>query len=273
MILLRSSYTVHNINKFCTSTIFFRQTIMTMTETIPSHELERQYTEGSLQEKPEIIEAEDDLVHPKFRLWLTTKTNVGLPLPAILIQNGIKVACEAKENFRDSVRTNFHVVSGSLNNCTPVWGTAADSSVYKVNKTFFSVPWSSSFSYPLSPAFSIFSYFLASFSSTSFFSSSCPPPTFFSPPSSFSCPFFFATFFSHSASSPVFHPVSHPSSFRTFFPAQYLFPHPFSFLYWITVDHRGLSLYQIYEIGGASVISCSDGPLPGICPLPLLKTC
>ena len=123
---------------------------MTMTETIPNHELERQYTEGSLQEKPEIIEAEDDLVHPEFRLWLTSKTNVGLPLPAILIQNGIKVACEAKENFRDSVRTNFHVVSGSLNNCTPVWGTAAESSVYKVNKTFSFVPWSSSFSYPLS---------------------------------------------------------------------------------------------------------------------------
>ena len=266
MILLRSSYTVQNINKFCTSTIFFRQTIMTMTETIPNHELERQYTEGSLQEKPEIIEAEDDLVHPEFRLWLTTKTNVGLPLPAVLVQNGIKVACEAKENFRDSVRTNFHVVSGSLNNCTPVWGTAAESSFYKVNKTFF---------FRSLVVFSIFSYSLASFSSTFFFffSSSCPPVIFFSPPSPFSCPFFFATFFSHSASPPVFHPVSHPSSFRTFLPLQYLFPHPFSFLYWITVDHRGLSLYQIYEIGGASVISCSDGPLPGICALPLLKTC
>ena len=182
MTLLRSSYTVHNINKFCTSIIFFRQTIMTMTETIPNHELERQYTEGSLQEKPEITEAEDDLVHPEFRLWLTTKTNVGLPLPAILIQNSIKVACEAKENFRDSVRTNFHVVSGSLNNCTPVWGTAAESSVYKVNKTFFFLLLP-----PFPPAFSIFSYSLASFSSTFFFfSSSCPPPTFFSPPSSFS---------------------------------------------------------------------------------------
>ncbi|XP_029192398.2 LOW QUALITY PROTEIN: dynein heavy chain domain-containing protein 1-like [Acropora millepora] len=114
-------------------------TIMTMTETIPNHELERQYTEGSLQEKPEIIEAEDDLVHPEFRLWLTTKTNVGLPLPAILIQNGIKVACEAKENFRDSVRTNFHVVSGSLNNCTPVWGTAAESSVYKSDIQLYAI--------------------------------------------------------------------------------------------------------------------------------------
>ena len=247
---------------------------MTMTETIPNHELERQYTEGSLQEKPEIIEAEDDLVHPEFRLWLTTKTNVGLPLPAVLIQNGIKVACEAKENFRDSVRTNFHVVSGSLNNCTPVWGTAAESSVYKVNKTFFFVPWSSSFSYPLSPPPSL-----------SFPTPSLPslPPSSSSPLPVLLLPFFSSLLFfmslllchlfSHSASSPVFHPVSHPSSFRTFFSAQCLFPHPFSFLYWVTVDHRGLSLYQIYDIGGASVISCSDGPLPGICALPLLKTC
>ena len=258
---------------------------MTMTETIPNHELERQYTEGSLQEKPEIIEAEDDLVHPEFRLWLTTKTNVGLPLPAVLVQNGIKVACEAKENFRDSVRTNFHVVSGSLNNCTPVWGTAAESSVYKVNiRHFFSflgrlpslTPFPPRLLYLfLLPRFLLFHLLLLLL----FLSSSY----LFSPPSSFSCPFFFATFFSHSVSSPVFHPVSHPSSFRTFFPAQYLFPHPFSFLYLqnylqiffslFTVDHRGLSLYQIYDIGGASVISCSDGPLPGICALPLFKTC
>lgn len=159
MTFWRSSYTVHNVNKFCTSIIFFRQIIITMTETIPKHELERQYTEGSLQEKPEIIEAEDGLVHPEFRLWLTTKTNVGLPLPAVLIQNGIKVACEAKENFMESVRTNFHVVSGSLNNCTPVWGAAAESSVHKVDDTiffrslvvFFLLPSSPSFSYSLFP--------------------------------------------------------------------------------------------------------------------------
>ena len=159
MTFWRSSYTVHNVNKFCTSIIFFRQIIITMTETIRKLELERQYTEGSLQEKPEIIEAEDGLVHPEFRLWLTTKTNVGLPLPAVLIQNGIKVACEAKENFRESVRTNFHVVSGSFYNCTPVWGAAAESSVHKVDDTiffrsllvFFLLPSSPSFSYSFFP--------------------------------------------------------------------------------------------------------------------------
>ena len=174
---------------------------MTMTETIPNHELERQYTEGSLQEKPEIIEAEDDLVHPEFRLWLTIKTNVGLPLPAVLIQNGIKLACEAKENFRESVRTNFHVVSGSLNNSTPVWGTAAESSVFKVDKFFFSRSLSSSFSYPLPlllfflllPCFLLFHLLLLPLLSSSYLSSS-------------SLLFFMSLLlchlFSHSASSP-----------------------------------------------------------------------
>ena len=217
MILWRSSYTVHNINKFCTYIIFFRQTIMTMTETTPNHELERQYTEGSLQEKPEIIEAEDDLVHPHFRLWLIIKTDVGLPLPAVLIQNGIKLACEAKENFRESVRTNFHVVSGSLNNSTPVWGTAAESSVFKVDKVFFFPFLVVLLLLPPPPSSLFFSYSLASFSSTFFFSPSCPPPTFLRPPSSFSCPFFFATFF----------PTPLLLLFPFVFPS-FLFPHVFS---------------------------------------------
>lgn len=109
------------------------QTIITMRQTIAEEETELQYTERSPESKSEISEAEDVPVHPEFRLWLTTQADLGLPLPAVLIQHGIKVACEAKENFKESVQTNFHVVAGSLNYCTPVWGAAAKSSLFESN--------------------------------------------------------------------------------------------------------------------------------------------
>ena len=103
-----------------------------MRQTIAEEETELQYTERSPESKSEISEAEDVPVHPEFRLWLTTQADLGLPLPAVLIQHGIKVACEAKVNFKESVQTNFHVVAGSLNYCTPVWGAAAKSSLFEV---------------------------------------------------------------------------------------------------------------------------------------------
>ena len=103
-----------------------------MPEVIAENDTERQFTGSSSEEKSEIIEAEDVLVHPDFRLWITTRTDVGLSLPAVLIQCGIKLACEAQENFKDSVRTNCRVIAGSLNNCISVWGPAATTSVFKV---------------------------------------------------------------------------------------------------------------------------------------------
>ena len=106
--------------------------IVNMPEIIPDQDTERAFTETSSQQKSETTEAEDVIVHPDFRLWLTTRPDVGLPLPAILIQYGVKLACEAQENFRDSVRTNCRVVVGSLNNCIPVWGAASASTVFKV---------------------------------------------------------------------------------------------------------------------------------------------
>lgn len=84
------------------------------------------------EEKLENNEAGEMLVHPDFRLWLTTQPEVGLPLPAAVIHHGLKLACEAQENFRDAVRTNCRVVAGSLNNCIPLWGEAAKNSVFKV---------------------------------------------------------------------------------------------------------------------------------------------
>ena len=110
-----------------------------MPEIIPDQDTERAFTETSSQQKSETTEAEDVLVHPDFRLWLTTRPDVGLPLPAVLIQYGFKLACEAQENFRDTVRTNCRVVAGSLSNCIPVWGAAAANTVFKVqfdNLTF-----------------------------------------------------------------------------------------------------------------------------------------
>lgn len=75
---------------------------------------------------------EDALIHPDFRLWLTTQPEVGLPLPAVVIHHGLKLACEAQENFREAVQTNCRVATGSLNHCVPLWGEVAKKSVFKV---------------------------------------------------------------------------------------------------------------------------------------------
>ena len=106
-----------------------------MPEVTLEQEPERQYTESSSEVKSKMTEAEDVVVHPEFRLWITTRTDVGLPLPAVLIQFGVKLACEAQENFRESVETNCRVVTGSLNNCVPVWEQAAVNTVFKVRLT------------------------------------------------------------------------------------------------------------------------------------------
>lgn len=103
-----------------------------MPEFSPEQETERQYSESRDEERSEMTEAEDVLVHPDFRLWLTTRPDVGLPLPAVLIQYGVKLACEAQETLRESVRTNCAVVAGSLNNCIPVWGDAMVNTPFKV---------------------------------------------------------------------------------------------------------------------------------------------
>ena len=108
-----------------------------MPEVTFEQEPNRRYTESSSEAKSEMTEAEDVIVHPEFRLWITTRTDVGLPLPAVLIQSGIKLACEAQENFRGSVETNCRVVTGSLNNCVPVWGQAAANIRVKVCEFFW----------------------------------------------------------------------------------------------------------------------------------------
>ena len=110
-----------------------QQTIVNMPEIITENETERQFTGSSCEEKSEITtEAETMLVHPDFRLWLTIRPDVGLPSPAVVIHSGIKLACEAQENLRDSVRTNCEVALGSMNKCIPIWGPAAENSVFKV---------------------------------------------------------------------------------------------------------------------------------------------
>ena len=107
-----------------------------MPEVTFEQEPDRRYTESSSEAKSEMTEAEDVIVHPEFRLWITTRTDVALPLPAVLIQSGIKLACEAQENFRESVETNCRVVTGSLSNCVPVWGQAAANISAKVCEFF-----------------------------------------------------------------------------------------------------------------------------------------
>ena len=111
-----------------------QQTIVNVPEIITeTNETERQFMGSTSEEKSEMTtEGETMLVHPDFRLWLTTRPDVGLPLPAVVIQSGIKLACEAQENLRDSVRTNCQVALGSMNKCIPIWGPAAENSVFKV---------------------------------------------------------------------------------------------------------------------------------------------
>ena len=92
----------------------------------------RHYEQNGSDQNSRYDEAEDALIHPDFRLWLTTQPEVGVPLPAVVIHHGLKLACEAQENFREAVQTNCRVAAGSLNNCVPLWGEAAKKSVFKV---------------------------------------------------------------------------------------------------------------------------------------------
>ena len=93
---------------------------------------ERHDMESNCDDRTKNGLTEDVDVHPEFRLWLTTRTDIGCPLPAVIIHRGLKLACEAQENFRDAVRTNCQVATGSLNKCVPLWGEAAKESVSKV---------------------------------------------------------------------------------------------------------------------------------------------
>ena len=74
-----------------------------------------------------------DAVHADFRLFISTRTDLGLALPAVLIQRGLNLACEAKNNLRETVETNFRVAAGSLVSWAPVWGEAAKTAVFKVS--------------------------------------------------------------------------------------------------------------------------------------------
>ena len=74
----------------------------------------------------------ENAVHPEFRLWLISRADNGLHLPAVLIQHGLKLACDAEENFRDMVKTNTRVAGGSLVNCVPMWGQEARHPEFKV---------------------------------------------------------------------------------------------------------------------------------------------
>ena len=52
------------------------------------------------------------MVHGDFRLFVTTRTDLGLALPAVLIQRGLKLACEAKDTLKESVQESLRVAVG-----------------------------------------------------------------------------------------------------------------------------------------------------------------
>lgn len=60
--------------------------------------------------KPQI----KDEIHSHFRLWIVTRTDVGRPLPAVLIQHGLKLACEAKGGFKETMKNTCEVVLSSI---------------------------------------------------------------------------------------------------------------------------------------------------------------
>ena len=111
--------------------LFLPQTIVNMPD-IDSESDTPKHVKNGNDQNSQNNDAEDVLIHPDFRLWLTTQPEVGLPLPAVVIHRGLKLACEAQENFREAVQTNCRVATGSLNNSVPLWGEAAEKSVFKV---------------------------------------------------------------------------------------------------------------------------------------------
>lgn len=63
------------------------------------------------------------IVHPDFRLFVTTRVGSGRPLPVVLIQRGLKLACESKSRYRSTMRQVFEVGARSMNSWTSYWNT------------------------------------------------------------------------------------------------------------------------------------------------------
>ena len=105
-----------------------------MRDIVSESDSPRHYEQNGSDQNSRYDEAENALIHPDFRLWLTTQPEAGVPLPAVVIHHGLKLACEAQENFREAVQINCRVAAGSLNNCVPLWGEAAKKSVFKVGR-------------------------------------------------------------------------------------------------------------------------------------------
>ena len=47
------------------------------------------------------------IMHPQFRLWITTGPETRVPLPAVLNRYAIKLAWDCKEDFQSLVRQSF----------------------------------------------------------------------------------------------------------------------------------------------------------------------
>ena len=60
-------------------------------------------------------------VHSEFRLFLTTRVGSGRPLPAVLIQRGLKLACESKSDGRTTVKQAFEVQACDIQSWTSYW--------------------------------------------------------------------------------------------------------------------------------------------------------
>lgn len=120
--------------------LFLPQTMVNMRDVGSESDSPKHYAENGNDQNSQNNDAEDVLIHPNFRLWLTTQPEVGFPLPAVVIQHGLKLACEAQDNIREAVQTNCRVAAGSLNNSVPLWGEAAEKFVFKVEYYFIFMP-------------------------------------------------------------------------------------------------------------------------------------
>lgn len=63
------------------------------------------------------------IVHPDFRLFITTRVGSGRPLPAVLIQRGLKLACESKTTYLSTMGQVFEASARSVNSWTSYWNT------------------------------------------------------------------------------------------------------------------------------------------------------
>jgi hypothetical protein len=99
--------------------INFKQVITSTPQVIEEIENETEWNDDN--ESRTTQSRNQTSVHPEFRLFFTIRVDSGKPLPAILIQRGLKLACESKSNFRSTMKQALQVEACSINSWSSHW--------------------------------------------------------------------------------------------------------------------------------------------------------